>query len=175
MKKNLMSVLILALVFVNVVLSAIIMITLVPSTKQSNELIAKVCSAIDLELESGKVYNVSSVPVDQLEVVKLNGGETMTFNLKDSADGTAHFVVADVSLSMNTQDDDYAALSPQVIEGSKEALIKEIVADTFLTYTYDDVKTKDGQEELKDEILEKVQELFDSDFIIAVNISANYQ
>lgn len=173
MKKNLMSVLILALVFVNVVLSAIIMITLVPSTKQSNELITKVCSAIDLELESGKVYNVSSVPVDQLEVVKLNGGETMTFNLKDSADGTAHFVVADVSLSLNTQDDDYAALQPQV-EG-KEALIKEIVADTFLTYTYEDVKTKDGQEELKDELLDKVQELFDSDFVIAVNLSANYQ
>ena len=99
----------------------------------------------------------------------------MTFNLKDDADGTAHFVVAEVSLSLNTQDDDYATLSPQVLEGTKEALIKEIVADTFLTYSYSDVKTKDGQEELKDELLEKVQELFDSDFIIAVNISANYQ
>lgn len=176
MKKNLMSVLIMALVFVNVVLSAIIMITLVPATKQSNELITKVCSAIDLELESGKVYNVSSIPVDQLEVVSLNGGEAMTFNLKDDADGTAHFAVAEVSLSLNTQDDDYAEKSTQISgETGKEALIKEIVADTLLTYTYAEVKTKDGQEELKDEILEKVQELFDSDFIIAVNISANYQ
>lgn len=173
MKKNLMSVLIMALVFVNVVLSAIIMITLVPTAKKSNELITKVCSAIDLELESGKVYNVSSIPADQIKVEQLNGGEAITFNLKDDASGNAHFAVAEVSLSLNMQDDDYADKQPLIAD--REALIKEIISDTFLTYTYEDVKSKDGQEKLKDELLEKTQELFDSDFIIAVNITAQYQ
>ena len=68
MKKNLMSVLIMALVFVNVVLSAVIMITLVPAAKQSNELITKVSSAIELELEGGKVYNANTIPVDNTSV-----------------------------------------------------------------------------------------------------------
>lgn len=171
MKKNLMSVLIMALVFVNVVLSAIIMITLVPATKQSNKLITDVCSAIDLELESGKVYNVSTVPIDQIETFSLNGGEPMTCNLKDSTDGELHFAAGEVSISMNKEDDDYATLQPLV--ATQENLIKEIVSDTFGEYTYEEARA--DIDAIKEEMLEKVQELFDSDFIIAVNINANYQ
>ena len=48
MKKNLMSVLILALVLVNLILTGILTITILPQTKKSNELVNKVCSAIDL-------------------------------------------------------------------------------------------------------------------------------
>lgn len=44
MKKNLMSVLILALVVANLILTAILMISVVPQTKKANELINKVCS-----------------------------------------------------------------------------------------------------------------------------------
>ena len=73
MKKNLMTVLIMALVFVNVVLSAVIMITLVPAAKKTNELVATVCSAVELELKSGKTYNVSTIPIEQTELVNLTG------------------------------------------------------------------------------------------------------
>jgi len=171
MKKNLMSVLIMALVFVNVVLSAIIMITLVPAAKQSNELITQVCSAIDLELESGKVYNVSTVPIDQIETFSLAGGEPITCNLKDTQDGELHVAVVEVTISMNKEDDDYATLQPLV--ESKEPLIREIVSDTFGEYTYEEVRA--DIDSVKDEMVEKVQELFDSDFIVAVNINGNYQ
>ena len=93
MKKNLMSVLIMALVFVNVVLSAVIMITLVPTAKQSNELITQVCTAIKLELESGKVYNANTVPLDQTDVVLITGEDVQTFTLKRGADNEDHYVV----------------------------------------------------------------------------------
>ena len=53
MKKNLMTVVILALVFANFVLTAIMMFSVLPQTQKANELINKVCAAIDLELNSG--------------------------------------------------------------------------------------------------------------------------
>ena len=76
MKKNLISVLILALVLANLILTAILAFTIIPQTKKSNELIDQVCSAIDLELESGS--NIS-VPIEN----RLNGSDCNLFgNIK---------------------------------------------------------------------------------------------
>lgn len=174
MKKNLMSVLIMALVFVNVVLSAVIMITLVPATKQSNELITKVCTAIDLELDSGKVYNMNTIPVDQMEMVSITANEAATFNLKNTpGDKELHYAVANVSISLNTKDDDYAKMQPLIQD--RIDLLKEIAASTFMKYMYEEVITSEGQDKLREEMLEQMQELFDSDFIVAVTINGNYQ
>ncbi len=175
MKKNLMSVLIMALVFINVVLSAVIMMTLVPSAKQSNKLIQEVCNAIELELNSGKVYNVSSSPIDQTDVISLTGDSEGTFTLKGTdADGKRHYVVTEVSITLNKADDDYEEMS--LLIPGREKLLKEIVSNTFLKYTLDEVTTTEGQESVRDDMLFEMQDLFDSDFIVAVNFSStNYQ
>lgn len=176
MKKNLMSVLIMALVFVNVVLSAVIMITLVPTAKQSNELITQVCSAIKLELESGKVYNANTIPVGQTAVRTLTGETAGTFTLKKGADGKDHYVVTKVSITLNKEDSDYEELEPQIGEENREILLQEIVSNTFIKYTYEEINTDEGQENVRNDMLEQMQELFDSDFIVAVNFSeTNYQ
>lgn len=54
MKKNLITVIVLALVLVNLVLTAILTITILPETKKANELITQVCSAINLEKRKNK-------------------------------------------------------------------------------------------------------------------------
>ena len=79
MKKNLLSVLILALVLANLILSAILAFSIIPQTKKANELINKVCNAIDLELESGK--NIQ-VPVGNIKEYNIDA-EFMC-NLKDN-------------------------------------------------------------------------------------------
>ncbi len=174
MKKNLMSVLIMALVFVNVVLSAVIMITLVPTAKQSNKLITEVCTAIKLELESGKVYNANTIPVEQTDVVVISGDDVQTFTLKRGADNEDHYVVTKVSAVLNKLDTDYET-KKGLIEG-RESLLQEIAINTFLKYTYDEIRTDEGQEEIRSDILEQIQELFDSDFIVAINLSeTNFQ
>lgn len=173
MKKNLMSVLIMALVFVNVVLSAVTMITLVPSAKKSNELIEQICGAIDLELDSGKVFNANSIPLDQVDVVSLTPDGPATFTLRKT-DSEPHFAVTPVSISLNKEDTDYETKKP-LIDDRKD-LLMDIVTKTFLKYSYDEVVTTDGQERVRDEMLQEMQELFDSDFIIAVTLSnPNYQ
>ena len=103
MKKNLMSVLILALVVVNLVLTAILTITVLPQAKKSNELIDKVCSAINLELQSGELKDKSSVPIEQLDMYDLP--DSLTINLKNSEDGSAHFAIVNVSVYMDKEND----------------------------------------------------------------------
>ncbi len=83
MKKNLITVVILALVLVNLILTAILTITILPQTKKANELITQVCSAINLELRSGSVTSDSmSVPIDK---VASHDIPEMTINLKETA------------------------------------------------------------------------------------------
>ena len=54
MKKNLLAVIILALVLVNLILTAVLVFSIIPQTKKSNELIDQVCAAINIELEGGQ-------------------------------------------------------------------------------------------------------------------------
>ena len=67
MKKNLISVIILALVFVNVVLSGLMVFSILPETQKANKLIEQVSSAIDLELKNGSGASVSDVPIENVE------------------------------------------------------------------------------------------------------------
>ena len=106
MKNNLITVITLALVVMNLVLTVILTITIQPETKKANELITKVCSAIDLELESGDGSESASIPMDQVETYKIE--DAMTINLKTGADGETHYVKLTASISMDSKNDGYA-------------------------------------------------------------------
>ena len=105
MKKNLISVIILALVFANFVLTALLVFTILPETKKANSMIEAVCSAIDLDLNSGAATGVSNVPLDQIVDYKLHAGEQTTMNFAASEDGSSHYLVVTMSLSLNKESD----------------------------------------------------------------------
>ena len=90
MKKNLVTVITLALVLVNLVLTVVLTISIVPETKKANELITKVCGAIDLDLESGSATSAENIPIEDLEVYNIE--DKMTINLKKGEDGKDHFL-----------------------------------------------------------------------------------
>lgn len=63
MKKNLLAVIILALVLVNLILTAVLVFSIIPQTKKSNELIDQVCAAINIELEMyTPLFAIARVP-----------------------------------------------------------------------------------------------------------------
>lgn len=165
MKKNLMSVLILALVVANLILTAILMISIVPQTKKANELITKVCSAIDLELEGGKENASINIPMEQVEQVKIAEGESLTINLKDSGDGEKHYAVISVSLALDTKNKGYKTYGTEGISG-KEDIIKNEIIKIVSNHTVEDMK--EDQAGVQDEILSCLRSLFDSDFIVSV-------
>lgn len=170
MKKNLITVITLALVVVNLVLTVILTITILPETQKANELITKVCSAIDLDLESGSATSNANIPIDQIEVYNID--DEQTINLKQDGDGKDHFAMITVSISMGTKNSDYKELKPQVEE--KVNLIKGDINNIVSQYTIDEIKN--NQSAVQDEILKDLQKMFGSDFIVAVGFpTAQYQ
>ncbi len=170
MKKNLITVITLALVVVNLVLTVILTITILPETKKANELITKVCSAIDLDLESGSATSNANIPIDQIDVYNIE--DQQTINLKSSGDGKDHFAMITVSISMDKKNKDYKDLQPEV--ENKVELIKGEINNIVSQYTIDEIK--DNQSAVQNEILKDLQKMFGSDFIVAVGFpTAQYQ
>ena len=130
MKKNLMTVIILALVLVNLVLTAILAFTIIPQTRKSNQLIDKIASAID---------------------------------------GKDHVAVFSIGLSLNTKSDGYKSIGTEGLK-AKETLIKNDINTIVSGYTME--QFREDEQSVKDAILEDLQEMFGSDFIVGVSFSS---
>ena len=175
MKKNLITVIILALVVVNLVLTAVLTISIVPETKKANELITKVCSAIDLDLQAGDTAGSLAIDVSDMVDYAVNGGSTMTINLADSGDGSLHYAVLGISLSLDSTNEDYASFGDGAGNlGQQDNIISDTIKTVIASHTIDEMRN--NEEGVKEEILEALQTLFKSSFIVRVNFSsATYQ
>lgn len=173
MKKNLVTVIILALVLANLVLTAILAFTIIPQTQKSNELIDQVCAAINIELEGGQNKNSSAVPIEDIEVYDITDEFTVT--LADSGDGKKHYAQFAVGLSVNTKSDGYTTYGGGEglpLLAAKETIIRSEINSIVSSYTEEEFNA-DGQKAVKAEILEAVQDMFGgTDFIIGVNFSS---
>lgn len=170
MKKNLMSVIILALVLANLILTAVLAFTIIPQTKKSNELIDQVCSAINIELEGGQNKNSSAVPIEDIEVYNIT--DSFTVGLASNGDGKKHYAVFSVGLSMNTKSEEYETYGGAEGLTEKETIIRSEINSIVSAYTVDEFDA-DGQKAVKAEILEAMQDMFGGqDFIVAVNFSS---
>lgn len=165
MKRNLLTIIILALGILNMILTAVIVFAVVPTTMRTNSLISKVASTIDLELESPSDKDENQIDIADIEVYQIP--EDLTINLKnDTNDDKNHYALVSVSLSINTKSEDYKVLQPTI--ATNESSITEIITDEFSKYTVSTVTA--NKENIKAEILEKLQELFKSDFIISISV-----
>ncbi len=162
MKKNMLAVLILILTLVNVSLTAFAIFIVVPNAKRTDELITKVMSAIDLELESPVVtdYNVS---YDIKNVVKYDIID-LKANLKSGEDGKTHVAVGSCSLSIDKEHKDYEDLFPLV--ATMQTDIVSIIKNRLLQYTKEEIDVVETRKELSKSILADIQALFDSRFVV---------
>ncbi len=169
MKKNLISVIILALVFANFVLTALLIFTVLPETNKANEMIEKVCSAIDLELNSGAGTGISNIPIEQIESYAVNGGESMTINFASSGENEdSHYAMLSITLSLNTKSDNYEKYTPEVLS-AKDDIIRDSINRIVGNYTLEEFNA--DKEAVQKEILAEMQSKFGSDYIVAVNFS----
>ena len=161
MKKNMLSIIILAVGILNVILGAVIVFAVVPTATRTNNLITKVASAIDLELasssDSENQVKIENYPIDNI---------TMTLK-RDENDTKNHYAQVSVSLSINMKSEDYEKYKPTVEQN--QIRIKEIISDEFGKYTAASVM--DNKENIKSEILRRLQEeLYNSDFIVGLSL-----
>lgn len=167
MKKNLLSIIILALLIVNIVLTSIMMFSVTGTSKKTAALVTDIASVLDLELEAQKdeEEKVVEVAMEDMEVYELT--EKLMIPCKKSEDGKDHYYNANVSLSLNTKDKGYKKYKDAL--AAKESIIESEIYEVFSNYTLDEVLA--DTEGVKAEILERVQKMFDSEFIYKVSFS----
>lgn len=168
MKKNLISIVILALLIVNVVLTAIMMFSVTSTSRKTAALVDNITTALHLELAAnGNGEDTEKVAVPMSDIATHDISEKMTIPLKLDEDGGAHFFIASITLSMNMKDKGYKKYGAEI--ETRESLIKSEINDVFSEYTIDEVR--DDQDQIREEILKRIQTMFDSEFIFNVAFS----
>jgi len=161
MKKNILTIIILAMAFINIVMSALIIFVIVPTSNKTNNLVTKVASIIDLELESPKEGDTEIAVSD---ITTYDIPDQLQINLKKS-DDVEHFALLNVSLSINKNHENTVEYEPLIAEYDNS--IKEIVTEEFQKYTIEEVTN--NKKSIKEQVLTRIQDLFKSDFIINVS------
>lgn len=162
MKRNLLSVLILALLVVNIVLTAIMMFSVVGTSRKTSALVTDIATILQLEVGTANGANGEELHIEDIEMYNID--ESMTIHLKTAEDGKDHYCIVSVALSVNTKHDDYKEYGATI--GNYESLIKGEIDKVIGSYTKEEAEA--NKEAIADEILTRIQDLYDSTFIVDV-------
>ena len=162
MKKNMLSVLILALLIVNVALTSIMMFTMMGTNKKTAKLIDGISTALSLEITDPSMEGVEAETEIAMEDIKVHQiPDQLTIGLAKGADGKAHYCVVSISLSLNTKDPDYEKYSATLADN--EDMIKDKIFQVVGSHTIEEAESNtDG---LREEILEAIQQMYGSKFV----------
>ncbi len=171
MKKNLLTVLILGLVVVNMALSAITMFSVTSTNKKTAAIVDNIASILNLEIkesdqEQQGETSAPAVSMANTEVYEIP--DQLTILLKKGEDGEDHYAVISVSVSMNVKDKGYKTYGEKEKMESNSSLIKREITDVYGELTLEEAKA--DLSGIQAEILSRVQNLFDSQFIYKVTI-----
>lgn len=169
MKKNLLSIFILAAVIANMILSTVMLFSIVPVLNRTNDFILKICSVLDLEIESPNASDFATVGVADRDTFTF--ADSITINLKKAeGDKQSTYAVTTVTLTLNKKSTDYATIQPLI--SSNEEIIKNFVMNEVSQYTKDELNDIQTKSYIKEIILSKLREYFGSDCIY--DITLNY-
>ncbi|MCR5278864.1 MAG: hypothetical protein K6E19_05415 [Lachnospiraceae bacterium] len=172
MKKNLISILILALLVVNLVLTAIMMFSVTSTAKKTGALVANIATVLNIELEGDKKEEeVASISVADTVTLDL---EKLTLPLKKAsivnADGTlgvekdTHVCIVEVTFLINTKAESYEAYKDTI--STYSSMLQGVVTEVIGSHTLDEIQS--SPEAIKEEILSKIVSDYQLDFIYRV-------
>ena len=110
MKRNLLSIIILALLVVNIVLSAIMMVSVSSASKKTAKLVSDISALVGIEI-NGLPESEHTQAVSMADTAVHNVEGDLTIPLKKGEDGADHYAVGSVSLSLDTKNKDYRIYS----------------------------------------------------------------
>lgn len=163
MKKNMLTIVVLAVSLLNLVLSAVIVFTVVPTSQKTSRLIDQVASAVDLEL-ANEGSGEANVSVEDTEVYTIT--KELTLNLKRDTDNVDHYGMLDsVTVSLNSKAKDFKSVNSNMEKS--ESYIMDTVSEVISGYTYDSITQ--NRDQVKAQCLEKIQKHFDTDCIYDIS------
>ncbi len=175
MKKNLLSILVLALLLVNIAMTTVMMISVTGTNQKTGELITNIATVLNLEL-----YNPGGAPVAEVALA-----DTDVYDMAElmvplkrtttvAADGsTAYgkqtYIMFTPSLFQNKNHEDYAIHGGADKMAGYASAIQDLINQVVNARTMDECQ--EDLESLKEEILAEVQKLFDSNFIFKIGLN----
>ncbi len=166
MKKGMINAIGLALTFINLVLTIIMVFVFVPAINKTSNLVDKICTIIDLNVADNA--DSDKVDISNLENISVVFGDATenTISLKRAeGDTDPHYARVSVIISLNKTHADYETKA-SAVEGSM-GLIASSTIDVISAYSYDEV----DKEKMEQELLRELQKLFDSEFVYSVSFN----
>lgn len=173
MKKNILSIIILALLIVNIVLTSVMMFNVTSTNKKVADLVGNIATVMNLELTVPGQEVKEEVSLKDTAFYAIANSMTMPLATEVAADGQSKqgYLVCNVSFSLNTKHKDYKTYGSDEAMAEQEGLLKDAINTIVSKHTASELQADPGLEGLKAEILAAVQELFQSDFIYKISIS----
>lgn len=172
MKKSMLNVITLALVLINLALTAVLTFTISSTTQKTNNLITKIAEIIDLDVGGGlasKEAENASVSVTDLETLDVKNSDSttkITLSLLDN-NNKIHYAQVSVVLTLNKKSKDYESKRASIDSGMQ--LIVNNVNTVVGGYTYD--TALQNKSNMEAELLSNLQNLFQTDMIKSVAIN----
>lgn len=164
MKKNLITVIILAISIINLVFNILLVFVFVPSTKKTNNLINDIAAVLDLEIasqsEEDHVFDVGNLVPFELE-------QGSPINLASTDTDDNHVVQYGLTINIDKTASDYDKVKSN-LESSK-SLIYDMTRNIIGKYTYEQVIDVEVQKLIKEEILASLKETFNTECIYSVS------
>ena len=167
MKKNLISIVILSLLVVNIVLSSITLLSVSGTNRKTAALVTDIAAAINLDLGGQTEEEKQEVTVSMADVVTYDITDLTVPLKKGENDEKEHYAMLSVTLSMNSKDKDYKTYGDL---SARESLIKGEINDAVSQHTADEAR--ENSHAIEEEILQRVQAMFDSQFMYDVTFSS---
>ena len=165
MKKNLLSVLILVLLIVNIALSAIVMTSVISTNQKTADLITSIATVMNLELYNPGGEAIADIPMSETATHDMTG--TLTIPLAVEPGSKQVYIQFNMSLFMNNKHQDYKTYGETI--GERQSAILDTVTSVISSHT--EAECHEDFDEIREEVLKAIQDLFESDFIYKVGIS----
>ena len=165
MKKNILTIVIMAASLINLVLSAVLVFSVMPAMNKTSNLVDKVASIIDLEIEP-QDSEEDQYSITDLKVYEIVMENSLKINLqKDPGDTAAHYVVLDgITVSFNPDAEDYDEINTSVQEA--DIYIRDIVKDCISQYT----ATTITESSVRQDAVKKIQERYNTKSIVDISL-----
>ena len=165
MKKNILTIVIMAASIINLILSAVLIFSVMPTMNKTSNLIDKVSSVIDLEIESQSKED-ELTPIQDMDNITVTYEKNVNINLqKDAGDDTNHYaVISGIVVSLDKEADGYSDVK-KLMETST-VYVEDIVKETISSFTASTI-TQPG---IKEEAIKRLQERYDTKCIVDISL-----
>lgn len=166
MKKNLITVIILAICIINLIFNILIVFVFMPSATKTNKLIKDIAQVLDLEIASVSSGGKSGqIDVGNLAAFQLEQGNPI--NLAADGSENTHVVLYGLTINLDKTASDYKKTEENL--ASSTALIYDTARNIIAKYTYEQVIDVEVQRKIKEEILAELKALFNTECIYSVS------